>query len=179
VGCGTGQYLLAVADLLDEGVGIDISPMMVGQARANAGARWRDVLRFEVGSIEDGACTGPDYDMVLFYGSIEHLDDPQAALLRAARLLRPNGLIVVSMLNGSHPRSRLVTRALAAGRMPPLRLVHPRAVQAWVSGQGLVPVPLHRVLLRSRRVQGPLCWAAAALKARLTGSCVLVLSRSG
>jgi len=36
VGCGTGQYLIALAGSVDEGVGIDIAPAMVEHARRNA-----------------------------------------------------------------------------------------------------------------------------------------------
>ena len=36
VGCGTGQYLVALGGSLEAGVGIDIAPAMVERARRNA-----------------------------------------------------------------------------------------------------------------------------------------------
>jgi ubiquinone/menaquinone biosynthesis C-methylase UbiE len=39
IGCGTGQQLFALADCLETGIGIDISPVMIERARIKAGER--------------------------------------------------------------------------------------------------------------------------------------------
>lgn len=177
VGCGTGQYLLAVADVLDASLGIDISPEMIREARRNFGTAG-DPHRFATQSIEGlKADEVGSFDLVLFYGSLEHLAQPAGAIACATRLLRPDGLMLISMVDPGHPRRLLVSRAFEEGRMPPGRLLDPRLVTNWAGQSGCVPVGVRSRMQSSTSVAASLCWLAAAFKSLLTGSRILVFRR--
>ena len=108
VGCGDGTHLRALADRIDRGIGVDLSPRMVRTARR----RTQDAsLQFRVG---DAECltSVPDasVDTVLCVGVLEHLLHPVRALRQIARVLTPSGRVVVLTLNGAHWWYRLADR---------------------------------------------------------------------
>jgi SAM-dependent methyltransferase len=177
IGCGTGQYLLALAHLLDAGFGIDISPAMIGQARLNAAkAGLGDRLRFEAMPVErlEAAACGP-FDLACFYGSLEHMAAPDRALADAARRLAPGGTLLVVMLHPVHPRGLRVRLEARRGTMPPLRLLAPTAVRRWAESAGLVPSSVLGRAWKGIGTAAGLRWAAAAmLMPLLVGIRVLV-----
>lgn len=77
IGCGTGDVLDALKP--SYGVGIDMSPAMIAEAR-----RLRPHLEFRVGDIEDPAfiatLPGGPFDVVLLADTIGSLDDCQTTL---------------------------------------------------------------------------------------------------
>jgi ubiquinone/menaquinone biosynthesis C-methylase UbiE/DNA-binding transcriptional ArsR family regulator len=99
VGTGTGRMLELLAPQIRKGVGIDVSSGMLAIARdrlERAGARHCQVrlgdlfrLPFPDGSSEQG------FDAALFHQVLHYLDDPQAAIVEAARVLRPGGRVIV------------------------------------------------------------------------------------
>jgi SAM-dependent methyltransferase len=99
VGCGAaGHVTRYLADRGADVTGIDVSPASIEVARARQPA-----LRFEVADMRqlpagDGALAG----LVAFY-SVIHLAAEQAlvALAEFRRVLRPGGLLLVSMHGGS------------------------------------------------------------------------------
>ncbi|MFB6272666.1 MAG: class I SAM-dependent methyltransferase [Salinibacter sp.] len=108
IGCGDGTHLRALADRIDRGLGIDLSPRMVQTARR----RTQDAsLTFRVGDAERLASV-PDasVDVVLCVGVLEHLLRPARALRQFARVLAPSGRVVVLTLNGRHWWYRLADR---------------------------------------------------------------------
>jgi ubiquinone/menaquinone biosynthesis C-methylase UbiE len=96
VGTGTGRMLELLAPLIRRGVGIDVSPEMLAIARDSLAhtqhcqVRLGDLYRlpFADGSGEQG------FDAVLFHQVLHYLDDPQAAIVEAARILRPRGRVI-------------------------------------------------------------------------------------
>ncbi len=99
VGTGTGRMLELLSPQIRKGVGIDESSGMLAIARdrlERAGARHCQVrlgdlfrLPFPDGSSEQG------FDAALFHQVLHYLDDPQSAVVEAARVLRPGGRVVV------------------------------------------------------------------------------------
>jgi len=95
-GAGYGTRLLAErrSDLV-ELLGVDVDPAAVGYARLRYGAGLPQ-LRYEVGdalAFEEGG----GFDTIVSLETIEHLAcAPAAFLARLARLLRPEGVLVVS-----------------------------------------------------------------------------------
>jgi SAM-dependent methyltransferase len=140
LGCGTGQNLIHIADLVSTGVGLDLSPAMVARARVNAEAlvnAEERPLRFAVGDAMQ--LDGPDapFDIVLFIGTLEHLADPGAALGRARRALGADGRLVVIM---PHPWNPLVALRRLLGRTgaePPSHHLSPQRLAALAAGHGL------------------------------------------
>lgn len=99
VGTGTGRMLELLAPVIRRGVGIDVSPEMLAIARdrlERIGAhhcqvRLGDLFRlpFPDGTREQG------FDAALFHQVLHYLDDPQAAIVEAARVLKPGGRLVL------------------------------------------------------------------------------------
>jgi len=180
VGCGTGQYMVALGGSVEEGVGIDIAPAMVERARRNAaGSRLSGKLRFEALASQDLASVASGrFDLVFFYGSLEHIGEQGRAIEQAVALLRPGGLLVVATLHPLHPRGLLATRSARRGTLPPVRLFRRRQLRGWAARCGLAELPLRfagpaGLTFAARRFR--LHWAvAAALMPILLGNLVLV-----
>jgi ArsR family transcriptional regulator len=98
VGTGTGRMLELLAPLIRRGVGLDVSPEMLAIARDRLArtnvqqcqVRLGDLYRlpFADGTGEQG------FDVVLFHQVLHYLDDPQAAIIEAARVLKPGGRVI-------------------------------------------------------------------------------------
>jgi ubiquinone/menaquinone biosynthesis C-methylase UbiE len=98
-GTGTGRMLELLAPHIRRGVGVDTSPEMLAIARdrleraqaRHCQVRLADAFRlpFADGSAEQG------FDAVLFHQVLHYLDDPQAAVAEAARVLKPGGRILI------------------------------------------------------------------------------------
>lgn len=98
VGCGYG-YLLHEAQRLYgcTGVGLEISEC------ASAFARERLHLDVRRRELEDAGLEDATVDLALMVGSLEHLIRPDLVLEETARLLKPDGLLLVSTLDTSGP----------------------------------------------------------------------------
>jgi methionine biosynthesis protein MetW len=102
VGCGTGALGRVLADeCRAEIVGLEPDSVRAEQAvarglRVYPGYFSRELLR-EIGS----------FDIVLFADVLEHLPNPQAALLLAREALRSRGAVIVSVPNVAHWSVRL------------------------------------------------------------------------
>lgn len=152
VGCGTGQQLFALADRLAEGVGIDISPAMVAQARANARLRrLDDRLTFDVAAAEQ-LCPEQfgTFGLILCVAALEHMADPQVVLARIVKLLRPQGVFVLVTADPWHPRSLYARVARTFGLIPPFRHLTWRGVKQCALTVGLRPMDVAGVITRQR-----------------------------
>lgn len=103
VGCGPG---VLVRHLLESRPGdfritaCDRSPAVIDAVAARAGQR--DDLRLSVASIEDMPFPDASFDVVLATGVLEYVD-ARRAMREIARVIRPGGLVVVTMLNPASP----------------------------------------------------------------------------
>jgi SAM-dependent methyltransferase len=95
VGCGSGEWLLAMRDLGWEVEGVDFDGDAV-QAAAEQGVLVRR------GVLEDQHYPAGSFDAVTLNHVIEHVPDPLATLRECARVLRPGGdLVLFTPNNGS------------------------------------------------------------------------------
>ena len=146
-GTGTGRMLELLAPYVKRGIGIDASPDMLAIARDRLGraglfncqVRRGDVYRlpFADGDAKDG------FDAVLFHQVLHFLDEPQAALREAVRVLAPGGRILIADFA---PHQLEFLRSEHAHR----RLGFSDAeVQGWFKAAGLKPVAADSLAPRS------------------------------
>ena len=136
-GTGTGRMLELLGPHIRRGIGIDVSAEMLSIARdrlERIGAhhcqvRLADIYRlpFRAASDELG------FDAALFHQVLHYLDDPQAAVIEAARVLKPGGRM---MLVDFAPHGLEFLRTELAHR----RLgFADREVEAWFAAANLKP----------------------------------------
>lgn len=135
LGCATGWTLLALADLVGAGLGVDVAPAMIERGRRNARG---SPVRFEVGDAVEFCARCPErFDLVLLVGVLAHLPDQRAALAGVGRVLAPEGRLVVVSPHPWAPAFRL-KRLLVGGRdAPPARHPSPPGLRAMAARQGL------------------------------------------
>ncbi|MBA3716791.1 MAG: class I SAM-dependent methyltransferase [Actinobacteria bacterium] len=97
LGCGEGRVGAELARGGHTVVGVDASPAMVEMARERHEALVADAgdLPFEDDS----------FDLVVAYMSVMNLDDPEAGIREAARVLEPGGRLCIAVV---HPVAALV-----------------------------------------------------------------------
>ncbi|NGM22333.1 metalloregulator ArsR/SmtB family transcription factor [Roseomonas stagni] len=156
IGTGTGRLLELVADRVERALGVDASRDMLALARARiaergiahrAAVRQADMYRLP---FADGAFDAVALQMVLHYA-----EDPAAAVAEAARVLHPEGTLIIADL-APHGRTDLLQRH--AHRWPGF---DDAAIAGWLGAAGCtlsspieVPGPLAVRLWPARRVAG-------------------------
>ncbi|MDQ4018790.1 MAG: class I SAM-dependent methyltransferase [Actinomycetota bacterium] len=99
-GVGWGSTLLAGAGA-ESVVAVDISPVAIEAARERDGA---EAVDFRVGDLEDLPLEDDSVDVVVCFEAIEHVYRPAVALDELRRVLRPDGILVISSPNrGVYP----------------------------------------------------------------------------
>jgi ubiquinone/menaquinone biosynthesis C-methylase UbiE len=92
-GCGTGQQVVALAELgAREVVGLDVNARWLEVAGELAAKRGVNNVRF-VGSITE---LGEPFDLIITQNSMEHFADPDEALLQMTRVLADGGTIHIT-----------------------------------------------------------------------------------
>jgi ArsR family transcriptional regulator len=164
IGTGTGRLLELVAPRTERAFGVDASRDMLALARARfaehgvadrCAVRQADMYRLP---LPDGA-----FDVVALQMVLHYAEDPAAALAEAARVLRPDGLLVVVDL-ASHERAELLERH--AHRWPGF---DDAALAGWLGGAGCAPLP-------AVAVSGPVpvrIWPARRLPGRVSDPAAL------
>jgi ubiquinone/menaquinone biosynthesis C-methylase UbiE/DNA-binding transcriptional ArsR family regulator len=115
LGTGTGRMLELLCPQIERGLGIDFSLDMLALARARldrAGLRHCSVRQ---GDIYDLPLPRDSFDVVIIHQVLHFLDDGARAIREAARVLRPQGRLVVvdfaphdlEFLRGEHAHLRL------------------------------------------------------------------------
>lgn len=94
--CGTayGTAMLAAGGAAAV-IGVDLDEGVIAEARASAPAG----TSFEVGDLGKLPFGDDEFDLVTCFEAIEHVSDPELVLDELARVLRPDGLLLVSTPN--------------------------------------------------------------------------------
>ena len=95
LGTGTGRMLEVLADSIEEGVGVDVNPAMLGIARAALEKGGIEHCRVRHGDIHHLSLESDRADLVLLHQVLHYLDDPGDAVREAARLLAPGGRLLI------------------------------------------------------------------------------------
>ena len=111
IGCGAGLLAEPLARLGARVTAIDAAPENIAVAREHA-AKQGLAIHYRVGGVE--ALTGEQFDLVTSMEVIEHVADPAAFVAGLARLLAPDGIMILSTPNRT-PLSRLALIHLGEG----------------------------------------------------------------
>jgi ubiquinone/menaquinone biosynthesis C-methylase UbiE len=139
VGCGTGIFTTRMHDVLGADViGCDLSEQMLAQARERS-----SVVEWTRGDVTQLPIASGSVDAVVCTEAFHWFDQP-AALAEFARVVRPDGILLIAMIN---PRtvigSRLLgeqARVLGAGSWPAQS-----RMRAMVTDAGFRVVKQHRI----------------------------------
>jgi SAM-dependent methyltransferase len=93
LGCGTGEYELALAPHVASLVAVDLSPVAIAEARRRIPAGQLPALDFREGSIGDVQFAPRSFDVVYAMGVLHHLgqDERRGLLTRARQWLDADG----------------------------------------------------------------------------------------
>ncbi len=165
IGTGTGRLLELTATRTRRALGVDASRPMLALARArlaerglagHCAVRQADMYRLPLAEAE--------FDVVALQMVLHYAEDPGAAIAEAARVLRPDGLLLVVDL-AAHTRTDLL--AAQAHRWPGFA---DAAMAEWLQAAGcapqapaVVPGPLEVRVWPARRIPGQAALAAPAL----------------
>ncbi len=93
VGCGPGKLLRVLRDWGWDTYGVDFSPVAVEYARK------KHNLKVDLGTIHDAKYPANHFDVVMFNHCLEHVYDPIESLMEAHRILKPGGVLQITIPN--------------------------------------------------------------------------------
>ncbi len=96
-GCGTGYGLAILAEAgASELTGVDIDPGAVAAAQDRAAERGATVAQGDLQALE---LPDDSFDVAVCFETIEHLASPEQGLAELRRVVRPDGILIVSSPN--------------------------------------------------------------------------------
>ena len=96
LGTGTGRMLELFAPLCKRLEGLDASHQMLTVARANLDRTARGRASVRAGDVRATPFADAEADLVVIHQVLHFLDDPQAALAEASRILKPGGTLILA-----------------------------------------------------------------------------------
>jgi ArsR family transcriptional regulator len=95
LGTGTGRMLEIFASRVDHAVGIDNSREMLAVARVNLEKADLRNTTIRQGDVYQLPLAGDSFDAAIFHQVLHYADRPSLAIAEAARVLRPQGRLVI------------------------------------------------------------------------------------
>jgi ArsR family transcriptional regulator len=95
IGTGTGRMLEILAPRVEHALGIDQSREMLSIARVNLARAGLENGSVRLGDMYQLAVPDASFDAVVIHQVLHYADRPAAAIAEAARVLRPNGVLVL------------------------------------------------------------------------------------
>jgi ArsR family transcriptional regulator len=139
IGTGTGRMLEVLAPRVEHALGIDQSREMLSIARVNLARAGLENGSVRLGDMYQLSVPDASFDAVVIHQVLHYADRPAAAIAEAARVLRPNGVLV---LVDFAPHAQEFLRDEHAHR----RLGFSDAeVVEWCRAAGLDPAPPRRL----------------------------------
>ena len=97
LGCGSGIFAEMAAKLGADTIGVDISEIAV--EKLNIKHKNNKNLSFKVSVAEKLPFKDATFDLIMCFEVLEHLRDPQKALNEIKRVIKPRGLVLISVPN--------------------------------------------------------------------------------
>lgn len=107
VGCGNGIISMQLGKDGYNVHGLEISEEAIAKAKA---VNPFSNVEFKQGDAESLKATGQKYDVIICSEVLEHLNTPETLLNELHDLLENNGILLVTVPNGTGPRELFVTR---------------------------------------------------------------------
>ena len=151
IGCGAGHLTMELADRGLRVDAVDASPAMVETTSARAGEHGAlDRVTVKVADVHELPFETGHFDLVIAVGVIPWLHSPTDAVAEMARVLRPQGNLVLTADNGARLVSFTDPRGLLA--LTPLKrmIVSLRRRRGRVSSRLHFPSRIDRMLSQSR-----------------------------
>jgi len=95
IGTGTGRMLEILAPRVEHALGIDQSREMLSIARVNLARAGLENGSVRLGDMYQLAVPASSFDAVVIHQVLHYADRPAAAIAEAARVLRPNGILML------------------------------------------------------------------------------------
>ncbi|MFL5908656.1 MAG: class I SAM-dependent methyltransferase [Solirubrobacterales bacterium] len=135
VGCGTGAAVRRAAGVAGRSVGVDLSPGMIGRGRELA----RDVenVEFVEGDSEALPFGDAEFSAILCTTSFHHYPDPVAASSEMARVLAPDGRLVLGDACTDNRAVWLLDRILRAVERSHVSFYGSERLRGFVQAAGL------------------------------------------
>jgi ubiquinone/menaquinone biosynthesis C-methylase UbiE/DNA-binding transcriptional ArsR family regulator len=95
IGTGTGRMLEILAPRVERALGIDQSREMLAVARVNLEQAGLENGLVRLGDMYRLALPDASFDAVVIHQVLHYADRPAAAIAEAARVLRPNGILMI------------------------------------------------------------------------------------
>ena len=95
LGTGTGRMLTLLSPLAKDAEGLDMSHHMLTVARANLNRAEVRNARVRQGDVTETPFEQSSADLVVVHQVLHYLENPQAVLAEAARILRPGGRLLL------------------------------------------------------------------------------------
>ena len=95
IGTGTGRMLEILAPRVEHALGIDQSREMLSIARVNLARAGLENGSVRLGDMYQLAVPDSSFDAVVIHQVLHYADRPAAAIAEAARVLRPNGILML------------------------------------------------------------------------------------
>jgi SAM-dependent methyltransferase len=130
VGCATGALPAALRERGWEAQGVEVS-----RAQADYGRKRYD-LPIHAGTLESAAFPAESFDFVHASHLIEHLNDPGSFLDETARVMKRDGLLVLTTPNSDGLQARLLGRAWRSAIYDHLYLFSVRTLSELLAKKG-------------------------------------------
>lgn len=158
LGCGTGEYELALAPTVGHLVGIDLSAVAIAEASRRARAEGLANITFQQGALLDLTFPDATFDVVYALGVLHHLSsvERRALLAKVLKWLAPGGVFYARDPNASGLLRRAAGWSFRRSRFhsPNESALDPRALREELSSAGLREM----VIGYTDVLGGPLPW---------------------
>lgn len=98
-GCGSGDLLVTMTEMGHQVQGMDISSGMVAEARKCCEERGLNLEQVQQGAIEKIPHEDKSFDVITCVGVLEYVWDEKAALAELSRVLKDEGVIILTFPN--------------------------------------------------------------------------------